>query len=363
MSTVPRFWSLSFLDNRGLPKSSSESFWFDLFISEPALIEASVAIGEKFWSPNVASKRRASTHSNMAINTVIQRIQSREAQTDGILGAVTTMAFGERLTRNDTAWNVHIDGVAQIIKERHAQGIFTLPPWFLDLQILSAPSSLSLLVSVTNNSSSDSINEILGFPRMYHRKIIDALGDHGGPVLSKVASISNRVIQLRKSIDVYRRHQLLIPSTVIAEKEIEEMVAALCREARALCVGEENPSVQATSISIELVLRLSWPPLPPSQSDVDFAPLVSGLKKALCQLEIRPCAYMELTSYQFMLGAIAAAKGSPTRAWYVARLKRVVQAMGMRGWAEPLQILERGGFLSDPILMELFNTLCIEILS
>lgn len=273
------------------------------------------------------------------------------------------MAFGERLTRNDTAWNVHIDGVAQIIKERHAQGIFTLPPWFLDLQILSAPSPLSLLVSVTNNSSSDSINEILGFPRMYHRKIIDALGDHGGPVLSKVASISNRVIQLRKSIDVYRRHQLLIPSTVIAEKEIEEMVAALCREARALCVGEENPSVQATSISIELVLRLSWPPLPPSQSDVDFAPLVSGLKKALCQLEIRPCAYMELTSYQFMLGAIAAGKGSPTRAWYVARLRRVVQAMRMRGWAEPLRILEGGGFLSDPILMELFNTLWIEILS
>lgn len=96
-----------------------------------------MAIGEKYWSPNVASKRRAEVHSNLAVNTVIQRIQSRQAQTDGVLGAVMTMAFGERLARNDVGWNVHIDGVAQIIKERHARGIFDLPPWFLDLQILS----------------------------------------------------------------------------------------------------------------------------------------------------------------------------------------------------------------------------------
>lgn len=140
MIAVPRFWSLSYSDSRGFrsPLGEREQFWFELFIAEPALIEASVAIGEKNWSPNVASKRRAEVHFSIAVNTVIQRIQSRQAQTDGVLAAVITLAFGERLARNDAAWKIHIDGLAQIIRERHAQGIYAMPLWFLDLQVLYA---------------------------------------------------------------------------------------------------------------------------------------------------------------------------------------------------------------------------------
>ncbi|KAK7757577.1 hypothetical protein SLS62_000592 [Diatrype stigma] len=338
----PRFWSLSYYDSRGFHSATSprERFWFDLFFAEPALIEASVAIGEKNWSPNVASKRRAEVHLSIAVNTVIQRIQSRQAQTDGVLAAVITLAFGERLARNDTAWNIHIDGLAQIIRERYAQGIFDMPLWFLDLQVF------------------DSVNEIFGFPRMYHKKITEALGNHAGPALARVVSISDRVIQLRRSIDAYRNPRL---STSSMATDIEESLAALCREARDL-QADDNPNVQAASRSIELVIRLSWPPQPGVDQDQDLARLANELKEAWCRFPIRPCAYMELTSYQFMIGAIAASQGSPTRVWYVTRLKGLVHGMQMRGWEEPLEALE-GGFASDLVLLKGFKSLRKELMS
>lgn len=194
---------------------------------------------------------------------------------------------------------------------------------------------------------------------MYHKKIIDALGDDGHPVLSKIASITDRIVQIRKSIYIYQNcYQLSLSNT--AGAEIEKRLAELCREARALRMMQDNPCIQATSLSIELVLRLSW--TPPSQSNVNFTSLASDLKEALCELQIRPCAYMDLTSCQFMIGAIAAGEGSHLRGWYVSRLKRVVQAMRMRGWAEPPPLFD-GGLVSDTILMEELKSLWKEIMS
>lgn len=143
LKTVSTYWSLAFLDDRGFPRNPSEVAWFGLFISEPALIEASMAICERHWYPDTLYKWRSEIHRNAAFNIVIERIQSRQAQTDGVLGAVLTMAFGERLVGNDLAWNVHIDGLAQIIKDRHSRGIFVLPPWFSSLLVLSVSPSCS----------------------------------------------------------------------------------------------------------------------------------------------------------------------------------------------------------------------------
>lgn len=95
-----------------------------------------MALYEQTLSPYALYKGRAEYHLNTAFSIVIQRIESKRAQTDGVLGAVATMALGERLSGNETAWNIHVDGVAQIIRDRHARGIFGLPPWFIDLLIL-----------------------------------------------------------------------------------------------------------------------------------------------------------------------------------------------------------------------------------
>lgn len=57
--------------------------------------------------------------------------------TDGVLGAVTTMAFGASLENDDVAWNVHIDGLAQILKERQSRGTTPPPSWLTDLVVQS----------------------------------------------------------------------------------------------------------------------------------------------------------------------------------------------------------------------------------
>lgn len=133
---MARYWSLAFLEDRGSPRNGSEVVWFGLFLAEPALIEVSLAICERHWSPDAISTWKAAKHWDAAFNIVIERIRSEQAHSDGVLGAVYTMAFGERLAGNELAWNVHIDGIAQLISNRHARGITVLPSWFSGLLIL-----------------------------------------------------------------------------------------------------------------------------------------------------------------------------------------------------------------------------------
>lgn len=133
---VSRFRSLAYLDHENYPRNPSEVSWFSLFISEPALAEVSMGICERLWSPDALCRWRSESHWNTAFNIVIERIQAKRAHTDGVLAAVVNMAFGERLVGNEATWNVHIDGVAQIIRDRHARGIFGVPPWLERLLVL-----------------------------------------------------------------------------------------------------------------------------------------------------------------------------------------------------------------------------------
>lgn len=167
-----------------------------------------------------------------------------------------------------------------------------------------------------------------------------------------MAAIIGRLVQWRNSINPYRKYQLGPNSTT---KEIEEPLARLHCDARALRV-EEDPYVQATSRAIELVLYLSWPP----QVRVDLTLLASELKEDLSQLQVRPCVYMDLTSFHLMIGAISADKGTQTRAWFVGKISRVVLAMRMRGWGEKLRVLERG-LTSDTSLRPQLKALWKEI--
>lgn len=95
-----------------------------------------MAIGIKHWSPTVLYQEMAQMYWSRATNNVIQHISSATAYTDAILLTVATMAFGERLMQNEHAWNVHIDGLAQMIRHRYSRGAPDLPSWFYDLVIL-----------------------------------------------------------------------------------------------------------------------------------------------------------------------------------------------------------------------------------
>jgi hypothetical protein len=58
---------------------------------------------------------------------------STGTRTDGVLGAVTTLAFGATLEQDDVAWNIHIIGLAHMIKDRKSHAMSPLPSWMTDL--------------------------------------------------------------------------------------------------------------------------------------------------------------------------------------------------------------------------------------
>lgn len=130
---VASLWSQIFLDSSEYPKSPAEVEWLNMLISEPALLESSLAVTTQHWAADLSRGQNAHVHSIRAINTLIQRINSRQAHTDAVLAVVCTMAIGARLANDNIVWSIHIEGLAHLIRERYARGIVHLPSWFTDL--------------------------------------------------------------------------------------------------------------------------------------------------------------------------------------------------------------------------------------
>ncbi|RDL37372.1 Uncharacterized protein BP5553_04805 [Venustampulla echinocandica] len=331
---LSRFWSFVFLDGGNYPSSPGEEAWIQLLVSEAALAEVSMAIGIRHWSPDASCQEKAVAHSCKAANIIIQHIKSKTAHASAILGAVLSMAIGERLVHNDLVWNIHVDGLANLITERRSQGEYDLPPVLCNFLIL------------------DSTNDVFSFPLAYHRKIIDAIRAYGSQPICSIANMSDSLVQLRKLIDTHRKSS---SGSDVREKEIGKIWNSLLCQARSLRF-DDNPFVQATSRAIELILYVSWCP----QLEANLTLLASELKDALCRLPVRPCLFMDITSSQLMLGAVAAGEGSQIRAWFVARLRRAVLALRSRGWVRPLEILEKG-FVSNDWLVASFRALWKEL--
>lgn len=99
----------------------------------------------------------------------------------------------------------------------------------------------------------------------------------------------------------------------------------------------QNPFVRSTAKAMELILNMTCPPQPIGRA----TELAVQLKEALSELPGRSCMYMDLTSCSLILGAVAAEEGSEAHQWYIARLKRAIDAMRDRGWDDPYSILEK----------------------
>ncbi|KAL4940279.1 hypothetical protein BDV06DRAFT_23195 [Aspergillus oleicola] len=309
--------NLLFIEGSRQARSINEAAWFNLIISEPALTQATLAVAVSQWSPETSWQTKADEHSCTAVSLIKQRIASTIAtQPDGVLGAVMTMAFGAALARDAVVWGIHMRGLAQIIVGREEKDPLTLPSWFLDLII------------------EDSINGILGFPRGWHPSVTSALSGYRDQRISELSSICNSVIQLRNVIASHRRQPL--DDTKVA-REIEEPLARLHYETRALR-GTGNLHVDAAARAIELALYLLWG----SKTGAYLTLLAGQLKDAILKFPIRRCAYMGFTSYQLMIGAVAADRDSPVRAWFVYKITEAVRWTQKRGWAEPLRVLEWG---------------------
>lgn len=162
------------------------------------------------------------------------------------------------------------------------------------------------------------------------------MGDSGGLRLRQVAEISEGIITLRRSINMY--HMGHIDPQIIA-KYIEEPLARLRQSTQKLRRSKKNKYVYATALTLELILCLLWP----SESEPGYTHnLAEELQRITSQFPKMPCPYMDLTSCQFIIGAVAAEGGSSTKMWFVDKLTSAARAMQDRGWSdEPFEILKR----------------------
>ena len=133
---VSKFWSLVFLDGSSYPSTPGEEAWLQMLVSDTALAEISIALGLGYWSQDASCQEKALMHSCKATHVVIQRIQSETAHTGAVIGAVLSMAIGERLVHNDITWNIHIGGLANLIIKRRSRGICDLPEVLYNFLIL-----------------------------------------------------------------------------------------------------------------------------------------------------------------------------------------------------------------------------------
>lgn len=192
----------------------------------------------------------------------------------------------------------------------------------------------------------------MGFPRFYHMKVVRALDGYNFPSLTEMADLCDGLVRLRKSIADCNGDKL---DPDFVAKEIEEPLQRLLCHARSLQV-DDNPCIQATSFAVELIIHLSWR----LQKGYNLTPIADRLKEALRRLQIRQCMYMDLTSWQLIIGAIASDIGSPTRAWFVSKLRHAVSTLRSRGWYAPLEILE-GVLVPDLRPMMYLKTLLQEV--
>ncbi|KAI0858865.1 hypothetical protein F4860DRAFT_287598 [Xylaria cubensis] len=331
-------WSLLFLDGSEYPGTAKEAAWIRLLLSEPALFESSMAIGLRHWSPCREYQMIACESSSKATETIIQRIGSGQGVTDAVIAAVLTMAFGERLVHNDLAWNIHIDGAVRLVRERISQGLPALSPWIEDFL------------------AEDIINDMFGFPRFYHKKFVNAAHathDVQCSVLIRIAGLCEKLAQWMQEMGTSRKYPQT--SDFIIESIMQPMQDML---AQARAIREDgSPTIRSACITIELIIFLSWSS---PQGAINLTAVAKELKEAICAKQFRPCHYVELTSCQLMVGAIAADEGSSTRAWFMNRLKSAWQMVKSRGCNDAMEILEKNMVIETGLQAQ-FKSLWMEL--
>lgn len=168
-----------------------------------------------------------------------------------------------------------------------------------------------------------------------------------------MADLCENLAHWMQAIDASQKHPQ--KSDFLMEHIMQPMCDILS-QARAIR-PDGSPSLQAACITVELIIYLSWSPLPGA---INITAVASELKEAICASQFRPCYYFDLTSCQLMIGAIAADEGSPTRAWFMDRLKRAWGMVKSHGRDAATDILEKN-MLFKISLQTQFKSLWMEL--
>ncbi|KAF4495942.1 hypothetical protein FAGAP_7916 [Fusarium agapanthi] len=181
------YGALIFPAGLGSPGSNREADWIALLHSEPALVEASMAIAIRH-SPRLQRTqgiREASVRKGRAIKMINERLDTPLGLTDGVLSAVFTLTFAELLESDVEARDVHIKGLAQMIKVRRSLGNTDIPSWFGDFILYDSIGHTILSASYSN------------------LPLINALRNEDDPKQMDVTAIRSDANDLRLLIDKY----------------------------------------------------------------------------------------------------------------------------------------------------------------
>ncbi|CAH0055669.1 unnamed protein product [Clonostachys solani] len=330
------FRPLVFPAQTGANSSPSEFEWITLLRSEPALVEACMYVALEHWPSGACwtQKRQACVHLGKALAMVNSRLSSGQGLSDGVIGAVFVLTFGERLSKNEATLEIHLNGLSQMINQRREKGLYQIPSWFLDLLLY------------------DSVQEVIPSKPVRKERIVAALRKKDARTLGAISHVSHQLHQIRQNIEDFVSSP---SSSTSATKNIEAAISNVQEELRPL-LNSSIAYIASVSRAISLFLQLSWP----STGYVDHASCAKRLQDALSEPRVTLCGSTSLTVWQYFVGGVAAASQPSLRSWYVDKLANIFRAMHIRDWEACYQVIE-GAFIPDSILLRQFKGLWEEI--
>lgn len=204
----------------------------------------------------------------------------------------------------------------------------------------------------TNIRNSESVSEMMATPKKPPKKIIDALTPLGGLTEPNFSRICWDMHMLRQGLNRYYTHP---DEADHLSRQIGERVDGLQGEIDTL-LQNSGPHIRAWASALRIFVFLSWPP----KLAVCFRDLAERLRDMLAAPGIRLCSSIDMTVWQFFVGAVASEEGSDTRIWFTTRVRKMFSPMHVREWKTVMGVLEKG-FGPDIQLMERFQRVWDEV--
>ncbi|KAK7418432.1 hypothetical protein QQX98_003924 [Neonectria punicea] len=174
---------------------------------------------------------------------------------------------------------------------------------------------------------------MMASPEAPLERVIEALRAPGTPAGYGITGISRSMEQLRKELNYYYTSPTAPESS---SQSIGHRVHSLHCALEPL-LENDGPYIRAWALAIQAFLHKTWP----SSPEVSLGDLAKRLGGALGEPEIRLCSSIEMTVWQYFVGAVTAEEGSETREWFITRLQRMFLPMRVREWKTVTRILER----------------------
>ncbi|KAH8811075.1 hypothetical protein F5884DRAFT_265510 [Xylogone sp. PMI_703] len=323
-----------------------EADWFDLISSEPAMLEASLYLAANVHNVRVSKSSNSvvvNSHRGQAIRLVNERLNDLQtALSDGIMGAVFTLAFSDQLAGDHDSCKVHLSGLERMLQVRLSTWQSRPVAWLSNLIVSTAMSTAVRLPDSTYGMQNIiSITDSLDGACDGVIRAATLILAHVHGLISRInssstfegrdwhAAISCHLLQIEQLISMNSKFQYL--------QELSPMVAVLL----------------GCKIFLEYMLS------PCGESLVSQEERAVELMHSLKAPGIHLCSSLDLALWQLMMGAILKSE-LEIHAWYIMMLRRAVHALQITSWREALDIL-RKSFWVEHVFAEPCHSIWLEV--